>query len=196
MDFNGNFTIRPRMTVLSKEEIEHLESLHLLTDKHMLYIANVDDKGLKGNEYSKIVEEIAGKEGEESIIISAEIEWELALLEPEEEKEFLEEFGIDEPGLDKLIHTAYHLLGLITFFTFNEKELRAWTIHKGTKAPQAAGVVHTDFEKGFIRAETVSYEDLLAAGNMVAAKEAGKVRLEGKEYVVRDGDVMHFRFNV
>ena len=132
----------------------------------------------------------------EVIVICAKIEEEIAELEGEEKEMFLSELGIAESGLDQLIRAAYSLLGLATYFTAGVQEVRAWTFRKGMKAPQCAGVIHSDFEKGFIRAETVSYEDLLAAGNMVAAKEAGKVRLEGKEYVVKDGDVMHFRFNV
>jgi GTP-binding protein YchF len=180
----------------SKEEIEHLDSLHLLTDKHMLYVANVDDKSLQGNGYSRIVEEIAEKEGEETVVLSAEIESELALLDAEEEKEFLREFGLSEPGLDKLIHTAYHLLGLITFFTHNEKELHSWTIRRGTRAPQAAGAVHTDFEKGFIKAEVISYDDMINYGSEHAVREKGLMRIEGKDYIVKDGDIIYFRFNV
>lgn len=180
----------------SPDDIKHLDELQLLTDKHILYVANVDDKNVHGNEYSKIVEEIAAKEDEEAIILSAEIESELAQLLPEEETEFLKEMGIEEPGLDKLIHTAYHLLGLITFFTVSEKEVHAWTIHKGTKAPQAAGEIHTDFEHGFIRAETMHYDDLIKYGSEQAVKEKGLIRLEGKDYEVKDGDIIYFRFNV
>ncbi len=178
------------------DDVKHLTGLSLLTDKHILYVANVDDKNVQGNEYSKIVEDIAKKEGEEAIVLSAEIESELSRLAPEEKAEFLKELGITEPGLDKLIHTAYHLLGLITFFTAGEKEVHAWTLQGGGKAPQAAGVIHTDFEKGFIRAEIISYDDLIKYGSENAVKEKGLMRVEGKEYIVRDGDVVFFRFNV
>jgi ribosome-binding ATPase YchF (GTP1/OBG family) len=167
-----------------------------LTDKHILYVANVDDKHVNGNEYSKIVEEVAAREGEESIVLSVEIESELAQLTRDEEEEFLKELGIKEPGLDKLIHTAYHLLGLITFFTVSGKEVHAWTLHGGMKAPQAAGVIHTDFEKGYIRAEVMRYEDLIAFGSEQNVKEKGLMKVEGKDYEVKDGDIVYFRFNV
>ena len=180
----------------SPEDVEHIDNLCMLTDKHVLYVANVDDKHLQGNEYSKIVEEIAKKEGEDAIVLSVEIESELSRLEAEEEADFIKELGIDEPGLDKLIHTAYKLLGLNTFFTVSEKEVHAWTIHKGTKAPKAAGVIHTDFEQGFIRAEVMNYEDLTSLGSEHAVKEKGLMRLEGRDYEVKDGDVIYFRFNV
>lgn len=178
------------------DDVKHMDTLSLLTDKHILYVANVDDKNIHGNEYSKIVDEIAKKEGEQSITLSVEIESELSRLEAEEEAEFLKELDIDEPGLDKLIHTAYDLLGLITFFTAGEKEVHAWTLHKGMKAPQAAGEIHSDFEKGFIRAEIISYEDMIKYGSEHAVKEKGLMRVEGKEYVIRDGDIVYFRFNV
>lgn len=178
------------------DDYKHLHDLNLLTDKHVLYVANVDDKCINGNEYSKIVNEIAQKEGEEAMILSVEIESELAQLEADEKSEFLNELGIEEAGLDKLIHTAYHLLGLQTFFTASEKEVHAWTITGGTKAPQAAGVIHTDFEHGFIRAEIMSYNDLILNGSEHAVKEKGLMRVEGKEYVMRDGDIVYFRFNV
>lgn len=180
----------------SPDEVMHINELQLLTDKHILYVANVDDKNIRGNKYSKIVEEIAAKEDEEAIVLSAEIEAELAQLEHAEEIDFLKELGIDEPGLDKLIHTAYHLLGLITFFTVSEKEVHAWTIHRGTKAPQAAGEIHTDFEHGFIRAEVMHYDDLIVHGSEQAIREKGLMRVEGKDYEVKDGDVIYFRFNV
>ncbi len=180
----------------SSENAKHLEELHLLTDKHILYVANVDDKNINGNSYSKIVEEIAKKEGEEAIVLSAGIEAEISRLEPSEKEEFLKELGIKEPGLDKLIHTAYRLLGLITFFTAGEKEVHAWTLKNGLKAPQAAGVIHTDFEKGFIRAEIMSYKDLITAGSEQSVKEKGLLRIEGRDYSVRDGDIVYFRFNV
>ena len=178
------------------DDVKHFEGLSLLTDKHILYVANVDDKNIHGNEYSKIVDEIAQKEGEQSLTISVEIESELSRMDADEKTDFLKELEIDEPGLDKLIHTAYDLLGLITFFTAGEKEVHAWTLHNGMKAPQAAGVIHTDFEKGFIRAEIISYEDMIKHGNEHAVKEKGLMRVEGKDYIVRDGDVVYFRFNV
>ena len=178
------------------DDYAHFHDLNLLTDKHVLYVANVDDKNIHGNEYSKIVQEIAQKEGEEAIVLSVGIESELSQLEAEEKAEFLKELGIEEPGLDKLIHTAYHLLGLKTFFTAGEKEVHAWTFTQGTKAPQAAGIIHTDFEHGFIRAEIMSYDDLIAHGSEHAVKEKGLMRVEGKDYVVKDGDVVYFRFNV
>lgn len=180
----------------SPDDTGHLRDLNLLTDKHVLYVANVDDKNINGNEYSKVVEDIAKKEGEEAIILSVGIEAELSQLEAEEKTEFLKELGISEPGLDKLIHKAYKLLGLQTFFTAGEKEVHAWTITKGTKASQAAGVIHTDFEHGFIRAEIMGYNDLIANGSEQAVKEKGLMRVEGKEYIVQDGDVVYFRFNV
>lgn len=180
----------------SPEDVRHIDELQLLTDKHILYVANVDDKSVHGNDYSKIVEEIAAKEDEEAITLSVEVEFELAQLLPEEENEFLKEYGILEPGLDKLIHTAYHLLGLITFFTVSEKEVHAWTIHRGTKAPVAAGEIHTDFEKGFIRAEVMHYNDLIKFGSEQSVKEQGLIRVEGKDYEVKDGDIIYFRFNV
>jgi GTP-binding protein YchF len=180
----------------SPDDVKHLDELQLLTDKHILYVANVDDKSIRGNKYSKIVEEIAAKEDEEAIILSVEIESELAQLSQEEETEFIKELGIEEPGLDKLIHTAYHLLGLITFFTVSEKEVHAWTIHRDAKAPQAAGEIHTDFEEGFIRAEVMSYNDLIVHGSEHAVKEKGLMRVEGKDYEIQDGDIVYFRFNV
>ena len=180
----------------SPDDIMHMTDLNLLTDKHVLYVANVDDKNIHGNKYSEIVEDIAKKEGEEAIILSVSIESELAQLEHEEEIEFLKELDIDEPGLDKLIHTAYKLLGLNTFFTAGEKEVHAWTITNDTKAPQAAGVIHTDFEHGFIRAEIMSYNDLIEMGSEHAVREKGLMRVEGKDYIVKDGDVVYFRFNV
>ena len=180
----------------SPDSSGHLEDLHLITDKHILYVANVDDKHIQGNNYSKIVEEIAKKEGEEFVVLSVGIEAELSQLDPSEKDEFLKELGIEEPGLDKLIHIAYKLLGLITFFTAGEKEVHAWTLLKGMKGPQAAGVIHTDFEKGFIRAEIMGYEDLMKLGSEQSVKEKGLMRVEGKDYVVKDGDIVYFRFNI
>jgi len=184
---------------LSEEEQFLIRDLHLLTMKPVLYAANVSEgeaADLDGNEFVKLVREFAAAEGAEVVPISAKVESEIAELEGEDKEMFLAELGLAESGLNRLIRAAYKLLGLYTYFTAGVQEVRAWTIRKGMKAPQAAGVIHTDFERGFIRAEVVSYEDLVAAGSMNAAKEKGQLRLEGKEYVVKDGDVMHFRFNV
>jgi GTP-binding protein YchF len=184
---------------LSDDEKLLVRDLHLLTMKPVLYAANVsEDEVAKADEnpFVKIVKEFAAKENNEVVSISAKVESEIAELEDEEKAMFLEELGLQESGLNRLIKAAYRKLGLYTYFTAGVQEVRAWTIRKGTKAPQAAGVIHTDFERGFIRAEVVSYIDLTTAGSMNAAKEKGQVRLEGKEYVVNDGDVMHFRFNV
>ncbi|WP_313539966.1 DUF933 domain-containing protein, partial [Enterococcus sp.] len=169
------------------------------TTKPVLYVANVaedDVADFEGNDYVNTVKNFANSENAEVIVISARAEEEIAELEEEDKADFLEALGIEESGLDQLIRAAYDLLGLATYFTAGEQEVRAWTFRKGIKAPQAAGIIHTDFEKGFIRAETVSFEDLNQYGTMHAAKEAGRVRLEGKEYIVQDGDVMLFRFNV
>ncbi|NEW08921.1 redox-regulated ATPase YchF [Paenibacillus sp. SYP-B3998] len=184
---------------LSDDEKLIVRDLHLLTMKPVLYAANVSEDEVasaEDNPYVKIVKEYAAKENNEVVPISAKVESEIAELDDEEKAMFLEELGLQESGLNRLIKAAYRLLGLYTYFTAGVQEVRAWTIRKGTKAPQAAGVIHTDFERGFIRAEVVGYDDLIAAGAMNAAKEKGQVRLEGKEYVVKDGDVMHFRFNV
>ena len=188
-----------RSVDLSEEEKLVVRDMHLLTIKPVLYVANVAEDEVANaeeNEHVKKVREFAAGEGAEVVVISAKVESEIAELEGEDKQMFLEELGLQESGLDRLIKQAYKLLGLITYFTAGVQEVRAWTIRRGYKAPQAAGVIHTDFEKGFIRAETVAYDDLVKYGSMNAAKEAGKVRLEGKEYVVNDGDVMHFRFNV
>ncbi|WP_313803116.1 redox-regulated ATPase YchF [Cytobacillus sp.] len=191
---------KPARTVeFTDEQMKVAKGLHLLTIKPVLYVANVGEEDVadpSSNEYVQQVKEFAEKDNAEVIVICAKIESEIAELEGEEKEMFLQELGIEESGLDQLIRAAYSLLGLATYFTAGVQEVRAWTFRQGMKAPQCAGVIHSDFEKGFIRAETVSYEDLLAAGSMTAAKEAGKVRLEGKEYIVKDGDVMHFRFNV
>ncbi|HEO8420281.1 redox-regulated ATPase YchF [Niallia sp. FSL W8-0635] len=191
---------KPARTVeFTEEQAKIAKGLHLLTIKPVLYVANVGEDEIAdaaNNEYVKLVKEFAANENAEVIVICAKIEEEIAELEGEEKEMFLQELGIEESGLDQLIRAAYHLLGLATYFTAGVQEVRAWTFVQGMKAPQCAGIIHSDFERGFIRAETVSYDDLLASGNMVAAKEAGKVRLEGKEYVVRDGDIIHFRFNV
>jgi hypothetical protein len=183
----------------TEEQEKIVKGLHLLTSKPMLYVANVSEDEVAdpdGNEYVQKVKDYAAKEDAEVIVICAKIEEEIAELDQDEKEMYLEELGIIESGLDKLIKASYSLLGLATYFTAGEQEVRAWTFRKGTKAPQAAGIIHTDFERGFIRAETVSYDDLVDAGSMAQAKENGKVRLEGKEYIVKDGDVIHFRFNV
>lgn len=191
---------KPARTVeFTEEQLKIVKGLHLLTIKPVLYVANVGEEDVQdptNNEYVKKVREFAASDNAEVIVVCAKIESEIAELDDEEKEMFLSELGIEESGLDQLIRAAYSLLGLATYFTAGEQEVRAWTFKKGMKAPQCAGIIHSDFERGFIRAETVSYDDLLQAGSMTAAREAGKVRLEGKEYVVQDGDVMHFRFNV
>ncbi len=182
---------------LAPEELRILDGLQLLTAKPVLYVANVAEAdAATGNEHSARVAELAESQGAGFIAISAAIEAEIAQLPAEEATEYLKEIGLEEPGLDRLIRAGYALLGLVTFFTVGPKEARAWTVERGAKAPQAAGVIHTDFEKGFIRAQTIAYEDFVANGGEVGAKEAGKARDEGKEYVVQDGDVMLFKFNV
>ena len=181
----------------NEEEEFYFNQLNLLTAKPILYAANVsEDDAATGNAYVDKVREFADKEGSEVFVICAEIENEIAQLEPEEAAEFLESLGLSESGLDRLVAASYKLLGLISFLTTGAKETRAWTIRRGTKAPQAAGKIHSDFERGFIRAEVVSYDDFITAGNYGAAREAGKVRLEGKEYIVKDGDIIEFLFNV
>ncbi len=188
-----------RSIEFTEEQLAVVKQYHLLTIKPVLYVANVSEDDLLApddNEYVQQVKEFAQAENSEVIVVCAKIESEIAELEGDEKEMFLEELGIAESGLDQLIRAAYQLLGLQTYFTAGVQEVRAWTFRKGTKAPQAAGIIHSDFEKGFIRAETVSYDDLMDAGSMSAAKEKGKVRLEGKDYVVQDGDVIHFRFNV
>ncbi|CAG9609068.1 redox-regulated ATPase YchF [Pseudoneobacillus rhizosphaerae] len=188
-----------RSVEFTDEQLKIAKGLHLLTIKPVLYVANVSEEDIANpsdNEYVQKVRDFAAKENAEVIVICAKIEEEIAELEGEEKTMFLQELGIEESGLDQLIRAAYHLLGLATYFTAGVQEVRAWTFRKGMKAPQCAGVIHSDFERGFIRAETVAYDDLLANGSMTAAKEAGKVRLEGKEYEVKDGDIIHFRFNV
>ncbi|WP_087973907.1 redox-regulated ATPase YchF [Oceanobacillus rekensis] len=176
-----------------------VKGLHLLTSKPMLYVANVSEDEVAdpdSNENVQKVKDFAAKENAEVIVICAKIEEEISELDPEEKEMFLEDLGITEAGLDKLIKASYSLLGLATYFTAGVQEVRAWTFREGIKAPQAAAIIHTDFERGFIRAETVSYTDLVEGGSMMHAREKGKVRLEGKEYIVQDGDVIHFRFNV
>lgn len=180
------------------EERLLLYDMHLLTDKPVLYVANVAEDDLDGRHPFVVqVQELAAREGAKSVVICGSIEAEISELEGDEKKAFLNGMGLSESGLDRLIRCGYELLGLITYFTAGKKEVRAWTITRGTKAPQAAGVIHSDFEKGFIRAEVIAYEDFVAAGGEAGAKGKGLMRLEGKEYVVQDGgDVMHFRFNV
>ncbi len=184
-----------RLAELSAEEEPAYSALQLLTAKPVLYVCNVDEpSAATGNAHSRAVEEKAKLEGAGCVVISAKIEAEFASLAEADRIEFLKDLGLDEPGLNKLIHSGYALLDLVTYFTVGPKEARAWTVTRGTKAPQAAGVIHTDFEKGFIRAETIAYDDYVGLGGETGAKDAGKMRLEGKEYVVKDGDVMHFRF--
>lgn len=181
---------------VSEETRPVLDAMQLLTTKPVLYVANVDEESAAaGNEFSARVDEMAKRQGAKSVTISAAIEAEIAQLESGEQKDYLETLGLHEPGLDRLIRRGYELLKLQTYFTAGPKETRAWTIAEGTKAPKAAGVIHTDFEKGFIRAQTIAYNDYIALGGEVAAKEAGKARDEGKEYVVADGDIMLFKFN-
>lgn len=183
---------------LDKEEKTAIADLFLLTDKPVLYVANVDEASMHtGNQYSEKLKEAVKNEKAEVIIMNNNIEAQIAEMEnPDDRQLFMEEYKMTEPALDRLIHSAYKLLNLYTYFTAGVQEVRAWTIHEGWKAPQAAGVIHTDFEKGFIKAEVISYEDFVKYGSEAACREVGKLRIEGKEYVVKDGDVMHFRFNV
>ena len=182
----------------SKEEQQAARDLFLLTTKPVLYVCNVDETAAReGNAYSRQIEEMAAQEGAEAMVIAAKTEEDIASLDSYEDKQlFLDELGLEESGVNRLIKKAYHLLNLQTFITAGEMEVKAWTFHKGWKAPQCAGVIHTDFEKGFIRAEVIKYEDYLQYGSESAVREAGKLGIEGKEYVVQDGDIMHFRFNV
>jgi GTP-binding protein YchF len=185
-----------RLLEISHEEKPFFDSMMLLSAKPVLYVCNVEEAAAAtGNAHSARVEAMAKAEGNSAVVISAAIEAEVAQLPDDEEHEFLESLGLHEPGLDRLIRAGYDLLGLITYFTCGPKETRAWTIARGTKAPQAAGVIHTDFEKGFIRAQTIAYDDFVKYNGEAGAKEAGKARDEGKEYVVQDGDVMLFKFN-
>jgi hypothetical protein len=173
-----------------------LRDLHLLTMKPVLYIANVDEEGFEGNPHLNAVREIAETEGAEIVVICNKLEAEIAELDDEERAEFLNDLGMEAPGLDRVIRAGYRLLGLQTYFTAGPKEARAWTIRSGVSAPQAAGVIHTDFERGFIKAEVIGYEDYVQYDGESGARGAGRLRLEGKEYTVQDGDVIHFRFNV
>ncbi len=185
---------------MTKDELDLVEQYFLLTSKPVLYAANLSEddliNGYDDNPYLKRVMELADSENSEVIPICARVEEEISLLEDEEKAAFLEDYGLEEPGLDRLIKASYKLLGLMSFLTAGTDEVRAWTIKRGTKAPQAAGKIHTDFERGFIRAEIVNYDDLIACGSEASAKEKGLVRLEGKDYVMKDGDVVNFRFNV
>jgi len=185
-----------RTLEVSAEEHEILNSLHLLTIKPTLYIANVDEAGFHNNPFLEKVEAMAKDENAKVVAVCAAIEAEIAELSSEEQKEFLESLGLAEPGLNRVIRAGYELLGLQTYFTAGPKEAHAWTVLQGATAPQAAAAIHTDFEKGFIRAEVMAYQDYIQYKGEAGAKEAGKWRLEGKEYIVQDGDVMHFRFNV
>ena len=189
-----------RTVELDEEGEALLKEMPLLTKKAVIYAANVSEDdfagGIENNEYIKALSELAEKEGAEVLPISARIEEEISQLDAEDKQMFLEDMGLSESGLDRLIAASYRLLGLISYLTAGEPEVRAWTITNGTKAPQAAGKIHSDFERGFIRAETISYDDLIANGSMAAAREKGLVRLEGKEYIVKDGDIILFRFNV
>jgi ribosome-binding ATPase len=187
-----------RSIEVTEEEKKNVEDLFLLTAKPVLYLCNVDESGLKqGNKHVESVIKIAAEENSEVLCIAAALESDIAELESFDDRQlFLEELGLDEPGVNKLIKKAYHLINLQTYFTAGVKEVRAWTIEKGWTAPQAAGVIHTDFEKGFIRAEVIKFDDYVRLGSEAACKEAGKMTVEGKEYIVKDGDIMHFRFNV
>jgi GTP-binding protein YchF len=188
--------VRMMLNDISPDDLRTLRGLNLLTSHPVLYVCNVaESDAATGNAHTQAVERMAAAQGASVVVISAAIEAEVAQLPDEEAQEFLAALGLEEPGLDRLIRAGYELLHLITYFTAGPKETRAWTIEKGTKAPQAAGVIHSDFERGFIRAQTIAYDDYVTLGGEVAAKEAGKARDEGKEYVVQDGDVLLFRFN-
>jgi GTP-binding protein YchF len=187
-----------RTIQIDEEDKKAIADLQLLTDKPVIYVANVDEGSIHtGNKYVDALKDLVKNENAEVVVISAAIEAQIAELDNEEDRSvFLQEYGLSESGLNKLIRACYHLLDLITYFTAGEKEVRAWTIQRGWKAPQAAGVIHTDFEKGFIRAEVIRIADYQNYKTEAACKEAGKMGVEGKEYVVQDGDIMHFRFNV
>ena len=181
---------------LGADELRDLQDLHLLTAKPVMYVANVDEGGFTDNPRLDALRARAASEGAQVVAVCAAIEAEIAQLDDDARAEFIADLGLDEPGLNRVIRAAYTLLGLQTYFTVGPKEVRAWTVRRGATAPQAAAVIHTDFERGFIRAEVVGYDDFIACKGEAGAKEAGKLRLEGKEYIVREGDVMHFRFNV
>jgi len=185
-----------RLAELTPEERGPYSQLGLMTAKPVLYVLNVEEaSAANGNAISAKAEEMAKKQGAKSVVISAKIEEEIAQMPAEDRVDFLSSLGLEEPGLNRLIRAGYELLGLLTFFTAGPKEARAWTVTRGSRAPQAAGVIHTDFEQGFIRAETIAYGDYVSGNGEAGARDAGKFRLEGKDYVVADGDVMHFRFN-
>ena len=182
---------------LDEEEKKLISSFNLITLKPIIYALNVEDSDINtGNDYTKLVEDYAKKEGSETAIICAKLESELSELDEEEKKLFLDDLGIKESGVERLINKTYDLLGLATFFTVGKDEVRAWTFKKGSKAPECAGIIHSDFEKGFIKAEVMSYSDLVNAGSELKVRELGKARIEGKEYIMQDGDICHFRFNV
>jgi len=182
---------------LDEEEKKLISSFNLITLKPIIYALNVEDNDINtGNNYTKLVEDYAKKEGSETAIICAKLESELSELDEEEKKLFLDDLGIKESGVERLINKTYDLLGLATFFTVGKDEVRAWTFEKGSKAPECAGIIHSDFEKGFIKAEVMSYNDLVNAGSELKVRELGKARIEGKEYIMQDGDICHFRFNV
>lgn len=184
-----------RLVAVKPDEAKAFDMLQLLTAKPVLYVCNVEEASAdKGNAFSAKVEQRAKEEGAKSVVVSAKIESEIAVLPLDDQKDYLDAVGLSEPGLNRVIRAGYELLGLITYFTAGPKEARAWTITQGTRAPQAAGVIHTDFEKGFIRAETIAYNDYVSLKGEAGARDAGKLRLEGKDYIVADGDVMHFRF--
>jgi hypothetical protein len=185
-----------RALQLAPEALRDLQDLHLLTAKPVMYVANVDEGGFNNNPHLDALRVLAASQGAIVVPVCAAIEAEIAQLDEDGRAEFLADLGLEEPGLNRVIRAAYQLLGLQTYFTAGPKEVRAWTVRRGATAPQAAGVIHTDFEHGFIRAEVIGYDDYVAARGEHGAKEAGKLRLEGKEYIVREGDVMHFRFNV
>ncbi len=188
---------RPARTFdMPEEHRAAMQECFLLSAKPVMYVANVDEQGLAGNAFVEAVRTFAQGEGAEVVVVCAAIEAEIAQLEEADKQAFLDDLGLEEPGLDRVIRAGYRLLGLQTFFTAGEKEVRAWTVRRGATAPQAAGEIHTDFEKGFIRAEVIAFDDYLRGRGEQGAKEAGRLRLEGKEYVVQEGDVMHFRFNV
>ena len=191
-----NQTRPVRSLSLNKDELDDIYNLHLLTIKPTLYIANVDENGFTDNPHLDLVRQIAQEEDAEVVVVCNKLESEIAELEDDEKMEFLADLGMEEPGLDRVIRAGYKLLGLQTYFTAGVKEVRAWTVKIGATAPKAAAVIHTDFEKGFIRAEVIAYEDFIRYKGEQGAKDAGKWRLEGKEYIVQDGDVVHFRFNV
>src|SRR5438105_2227400 len=186
-----------RELALAREEKQAIADLFLLTDKPVLYVANVDEASMhKGNEFTEVLKQAIKNENSEMIVMNNSIEEQISSMDSPDKELFMKEYKMEEPALDRLIHSAYRLLNLHTYFTAGEQEVRAWTIHHGWRAAQAAGVIHTDFEKGFIKAEVISYDDYISYRSEAACRDAGKLRIEGKEYVVKDGDVMHFRFNV